>query len=89
MWQKHRRCSKTRLRWYFVSFVIISQIILSQIFRTREQSNALRQGCSILIGTPGRINDFRQKFVFLMDEVEFFILDEADRLLDMGKTFQG
>ena len=56
------------------------------IFRAREQSNNVRQGCSILIGTPGRVKDFKNKFVYLLDEVEFFILDEADKLLEMSKT---
>ena len=55
------------------------------IFRSREQANLVRQGCSILIGTPGRVNDFKNRFVYLLDEVEFFILDEADKLLEMSK----
>ena len=62
-------------------------VFLPRIFRTREQSNLVRQGCSILIGTPGRVNDFKNKFVYLLDEVEFFILDEADKLLEMSKFF--
>lgn len=38
----------------------------------------------ILIGTPGRIIDWVQKGVLFLDRVEVFVLDEADRMLDMG-----
>ena len=38
----------------------------------------------ILIGTPGRIIDWVNKGVLFLDRVEVFVLDEADRMLDMG-----
>lgn len=48
------------------------------------QTNALRNGVDIVIATPGRLLDLmNQGFVSLRD-VEFFVLDEADRMLDMG-----
>jgi ATP-dependent RNA helicase RhlE len=50
----------------------------------RPQIAALRNGCDILIATPGRLLDLaNQKFVSLA-EVQVFVLDEADRMLDMG-----
>jgi ATP-dependent RNA helicase RhlE len=50
----------------------------------RPQIAALRNGCDILIATPGRLLDLaNQKFVSLA-EVQIFVLDEADRMLDMG-----
>jgi ATP-dependent RNA helicase RhlE len=50
----------------------------------RPQISALRNGCDILIATPGRLLDLaNQKFVSLA-EVQVFVLDEADRMLDMG-----
>ena len=73
------------LRKYFIGCGTF-QLTL-KIFRSREQANLVRQGCSILIGTPGRVNDFKNRFVYLLDEVEFFILDEADKLLEMSKFF--
>lgn len=48
------------------------------------QIEALRRGVDILVATPGRLNDLiGQKFVDLRT-VEIFVLDEADRMLDMG-----
>lgn len=48
------------------------------------QTNALRSGVDILIATPGRLLDLiSQKFVDLRT-LDFFVLDEADRMLDMG-----
>ena len=49
-----------------------------------KQVNALRRGADVLIATPGRLLDLmQQKHVDLRD-VEIFVLDEADRMLDMG-----
>lgn len=48
------------------------------------QVNALKAGIDVLIATPGRLLDLmNQGFVSLRD-VQFFVLDEADRMLDMG-----
>lgn len=48
------------------------------------QTNALRAGVDILIATPGRLLDLiSQKYITLRD-IEFFVLDEADQMLDMG-----
>jgi len=48
------------------------------------QTHALRAGVDILVATPGRLLDLiNQKFVNLAN-IKFFVLDEADRMLDMG-----
>jgi len=48
------------------------------------QTNALKNGIDILVATPGRLLDLiDQRFVTLQN-IEFFVLDEADRMLDMG-----
>lgn len=50
----------------------------------KPQTNALQNGVDVLIATPGRLLDLMaQKFVFL-DQLQLFVLDEADRMLDMG-----
>ncbi|HET9278791.1 MAG TPA: DEAD/DEAH box helicase [Flavitalea sp.] len=50
----------------------------------KPQTDALRSGVDILIATPGRLLDLiAQKFISL-HEISIFVLDEADRMLDMG-----
>ncbi|MGE9297428.1 MAG: DEAD/DEAH box helicase [Puniceicoccales bacterium] len=48
------------------------------------QIRAMRRGVDVLIATPGRLLDLYQQGHFDFDQVEFFVLDEADRMLDMG-----
>lgn len=49
-----------------------------------KQLNALSRGADIIIATPGRLNDFILRRVVSFDLIEVFVLDEADRMLDMG-----
>ncbi|MFA6439885.1 MAG: DEAD/DEAH box helicase [Bacteriovoracaceae bacterium] len=50
----------------------------------QQQTNALQRGVDILIATPGRLLDLmNQKYISLKD-IQIFVLDEADRMLDMG-----
>jgi ATP-dependent RNA helicase RhlE len=48
------------------------------------QKQKLRRGLDILVATPGRLLDLYQQHSVKFDEVEVLILDEADRMLDMG-----
>jgi len=50
----------------------------------REQAAKLRQGVDILIATPGRLIDFIQSQTTNMRRVTYLVMDEADRMLDMG-----
>ena len=48
------------------------------------QARSLQRGVDILIATPGRLLDLEQQGCVKFDAVEVFVLDEADRMLDMG-----
>ena len=49
-----------------------------------RQVSDLKRGAQIVVGTPGRIADHMRRGTFKADEVRFVVLDEADRMLDMG-----
>jgi ATP-dependent RNA helicase RhlE len=50
----------------------------------KRQINALRRGQHFVIGTPGRLKDLSQKGVLRFEEFNNIVLDEVDRMLDMG-----
>jgi ATP-dependent RNA helicase RhlE len=50
----------------------------------RPQKEELRQGCEILVATPGRLLDHVEQKNLNLGQVEILVLDEADRMLDMG-----
>jgi len=49
-----------------------------------KQRKHIEQGLDVLIGTPGRIIDYFKQGVFALDALEVIILDEADRMFDLG-----
>lgn len=49
-----------------------------------QQLSSLEHGVHIIVGTPGRVLKFLKKGAINLESIEFLVLDEADRMLDMG-----
>ena len=49
-----------------------------------EQLKTLERGVDVLIATPGRLMDMQERGKIMMTDVKIFVIDEADRMLDMG-----
>jgi ATP-dependent RNA helicase RhlE len=48
------------------------------------QLNAIRQGAKLIVATPGRLEDYLKRKLVRLDQVKIMVLDEVDRMLDMG-----
>ncbi len=49
-----------------------------------KQLDRLKQGVDILVGTPGRLIDYYRQRAYRLDKTEVLVIDEADRMFDMG-----
>ena len=52
--------------------------------KIHTQLRALKQGCDIVVGTPGRLMDHIRRKSLKLDQLSYLVLDEADQMLDMG-----
>jgi ATP-dependent RNA helicase RhlE len=52
--------------------------------KQHPQEVALRKGVDVLVATPGRLLDLIDQGIITLKHIEYFVLDEADRMLDMG-----
>ncbi len=68
---------------YSVFLDIRATVIFGGV-NANPQIDTLRKGVDILVATPGRLLDLYQQKALSLSQVEFFVLDEADRMLDMG-----
>lgn len=51
-----------------------------------EQGSKLRQGCEIVIATPGRMADCLRSHYAVLNQCNYVVLDEADRMIDMVRV---
>lgn len=68
---------------YSVFLDLRSAVIFGGV-NQNPQVNQLRQGVDILVATPGRLLDLHNQGMLSLSKVEILVLDEADRMLDMG-----
>ncbi|MFT7071558.1 DEAD/DEAH box helicase [Patiriisocius sp. Uisw_017] len=68
----------------YSEFTDLKSIVVFGGVNANPQIKALRQGVDILVATPGRLLDLHSQGVMSFNKVEFLVLDEADRMLDMG-----
>jgi ATP-dependent RNA helicase RhlE len=65
-------------------FLFLSHTVIFGGVNQFHQIKALNRGVDILVATPGRLLDLMQQGFIHLNEVEIFVLDEVDRMLDMG-----
>jgi ATP-dependent RNA helicase RhlE len=65
-------------------FLDLHHLVIFGGVNQRPQVSKLRRGVDVLVATPGRLLDLHNQGFIDFNYVEFFVLDEADRMLDMG-----
>jgi ATP-dependent RNA helicase RhlE len=71
----------------FTAYAKYTQIKNTVIFggvKQGAQVNAMHRGVDVLVATPGRLLDLMNQGFISLNDIEYFVLDEADRMLDMG-----
>ena len=68
----------------YSQFVDIKSTVIFGGVNANPQIKSLKEGIDILIATPGRLLDLHQQRALSLANVEILVLDEADRMLDMG-----
>jgi ATP-dependent RNA helicase RhlE len=74
---------ETAIRSFAANLKVSTAVILGGVGR-RPQEERMRRGPDIVVGTPGRVRDLMGTKHLRLDEVTHFVLDEADRMLDLG-----
>lgn len=65
-------------------YLPLKQLVIFGGVKQGNQEAALKKGVDILVATPGRLLDFIAQGIISLKNLEIFVLDEADRMLDMG-----
>jgi len=68
----------------FAQGSMVKSVVMYGGTSVNYQAALLRKGCNILVATPGRFIAELEKGVFSVENLQFLVLDEADRMLDMG-----
>jgi ATP-dependent RNA helicase RhlE len=71
----------------FTAYAKYTQIKNTVIFggvKQGAQVNAMHRGVDVLVATPGRLLDLMNQGFISLNDIQYFVLDEADRMLDMG-----
>ncbi len=68
----------------YSEFLDLSSAVIFGGVNQKPQVTQLRQGVDILVATPGRLIDLQNQGLVALSKVEILVLDEADRMLDMG-----
>ena len=68
----------------YSKYVNIKNTVIFGGVKQGAQTNALKNGVDVLIATPGRLLDLMNQGFISLKSIRYFVLDEADRMLDMG-----
>ncbi len=68
----------------YSKFTNVKNTVIFGGVKQGKQTNALRDGVDILVATPGRLLDLIDQGFISLRNIEYFVLDEADHMLDMG-----
>ncbi|MCP4831365.1 MAG: DEAD/DEAH box helicase, partial [Gammaproteobacteria bacterium] len=68
---------------YSVNLPLTSDVVFGGV-KANPQMQRLRKGVDVLVATPGRLLDLANQNAIKFDQLEILVLDEADRMLDMG-----
>ena len=68
----------------YAKHTVVKQTVIFGGVKQHSQVKALRKGVHILVATPGRLLDLISQGIISLSTIKVFILDEADRMLDMG-----
>jgi ATP-dependent RNA helicase RhlE len=62
----------------------LKNVVIFGGVKQKAQTDALRKGTDILVATPGRLLDLISQGFITLKDIKYFVLDEADQMLDMG-----
>ena len=68
----------------YSKYLDVTSVVVFGGVKQNSQVKSLNKGVDILVATPGRLLDLISQGYIKLEKVEFFVLDEADRMLDMG-----